>query len=588
MSETEEPLLGDDRRLGGTSGWPAVGKHYDHSRAVSNPVDDPAVAPSDTPTRDLKIRLSPQKHVSREPGIQRYSWNITKETLAPNGVEKKVFLINGLFPGPTIEARSGDTLEIEVTNFAEEGVSLHWHGLHMRGANQMDGPVGITQCPIKPGTTFTYRVPVDEQAGTFWYHAHSEVHRGDGLYGGLVIHNPSIQENSTYRYDEELLFLAGDWYHWPSRKLLEWFEDRTSTGVEPAPDSLLVNGLGQFECSMAIPSSPVNCTEIERPWLSLDKKKNYRVRLVNVGSMAGFSFTIKDAEMDAIQIDGGLPITSHTANSIGVLYPAERVDFILRWPDSAADTDSEIIIELDDEYLVTFPNFALTPTQSYLLAAESNSRRPMGNDTEVEATRFDLREAAGLSLDSPLPNPQTTYMIYAKVQVMNQLDDEARSLVNQTIWAPQTLPLLALDRDDWDKHQLVPWTGSQPVWVELVINNIDTTGHPFHLHGFDFYVVSRYEGKNGWTAYNPFGTAPPRGGPFNLKNPIRKDTVYVPRSGYVVIRFLADNQGIWALHCHVLWHQASGMTMAFQVLGDERKGYSNSPAGIEAMQRCRA
>jgi FtsP/CotA-like multicopper oxidase with cupredoxin domain len=37
------------------------------------------------------------------------------------------------FPGPTIEARSGDTLEIEVFNSAEEEVSLHWHGLHMRG-----------------------------------------------------------------------------------------------------------------------------------------------------------------------------------------------------------------------------------------------------------------------------------------------------------------------------------------------------------------------------------------------------------------------------------------------------------------------
>lgn len=37
------------------------------------------------------------------------------------------------FPGPTIEARSGDILTVEVFNFAGEEVSLHWHGLHMRG-----------------------------------------------------------------------------------------------------------------------------------------------------------------------------------------------------------------------------------------------------------------------------------------------------------------------------------------------------------------------------------------------------------------------------------------------------------------------
>ena len=32
----------------------------------------------------------------------------------------------------------------------------------------MDGPVGVTQCGIPPGGMFTYRVPVDEQSGTFW------------------------------------------------------------------------------------------------------------------------------------------------------------------------------------------------------------------------------------------------------------------------------------------------------------------------------------------------------------------------------------------------------------------------------------
>jgi FtsP/CotA-like multicopper oxidase with cupredoxin domain len=39
------------------------------------------------------------------------------------------------FPGPTIEARSGDILKIEILNFAEEQISLHWHGLHMKGGH---------------------------------------------------------------------------------------------------------------------------------------------------------------------------------------------------------------------------------------------------------------------------------------------------------------------------------------------------------------------------------------------------------------------------------------------------------------------
>jgi hypothetical protein len=104
------------------------------------------------PERDLKFILHPEDHVSRDPETRYFSWNITKAAIAPNGAQKEVLLINSTancyitpwlfkkmltkadqFPGPTIEARSGDMLEIEIFNSAEEEVSLHWHGLHMRG-----------------------------------------------------------------------------------------------------------------------------------------------------------------------------------------------------------------------------------------------------------------------------------------------------------------------------------------------------------------------------------------------------------------------------------------------------------------------
>lgn len=45
--------------------------------------------------RNLKWLLHPEDHVSRAPGIRHFSWNITKATIAPNGVKKDVFLING-------------------------------------------------------------------------------------------------------------------------------------------------------------------------------------------------------------------------------------------------------------------------------------------------------------------------------------------------------------------------------------------------------------------------------------------------------------------------------------------------------------
>ena len=41
--------------------------------------------------------------------------------------------------------------------------------------------------------------------------------------------------------------------------------------------------------------------------------------------------------------------------------------------------------------------------------------------------------------------------------------------------------------------------------------------------------------------------------------------VNVPAMGYVVVRFKADNPGIWMFHCHILSHMLEGQTLLFRV-----------------------
>lgn len=41
--------------------------------------------------------------------------------------------------------------------------------------------------------------------------------------------------------------------------------------------------------------------------------------------------------------------------------------------------------------------------------------------------------------------------------------------------------------------------------------------------------------------------------------PVRRDTVLVPPNGNFVIRFKADNPGVWFFHCHIEWHMDSGL-----------------------------
>lgn len=45
--------------------------------------------------------------------------------------------------------------------------SIHWHGIHMRNNAVNDGANGVTECPIPPGATKTYRFRA-EQYGTSW------------------------------------------------------------------------------------------------------------------------------------------------------------------------------------------------------------------------------------------------------------------------------------------------------------------------------------------------------------------------------------------------------------------------------------
>lgn len=112
-------------------------------------------------------------------------------------VTKHLFSLVSTRP-PAINVTLNDTLVINVINQLDEPTSLHAHGLFQVGNNQMDGPSMVTQCPIPPGASFTYNIPIT-QTGTYWIHGHHKGHYVDGLRAPLIIHNP----NETYHYDEE-------------------------------------------------------------------------------------------------------------------------------------------------------------------------------------------------------------------------------------------------------------------------------------------------------------------------------------------------------------------------------------------------
>ncbi|KAF8849353.1 hypothetical protein BDZ45DRAFT_680586 [Acephala macrosclerotiorum] len=523
---------------------------------------------------NLATVLRPQDHMHREPKTIHHSWNITTGVRAPDGVTKQVYLINGGFPGPMIETRSGDELIVEVYNGLEsEDTAIHWHGLEMRDANAMDGVVGLTQSPIRPGETFTYRFKIsDDQTGTFWYHAHSELQRADGVYGTMIIHEGASagkSEAEMFGYGEDLALMVGDWYHRSAQQVQDYYKDWTNFGNEPAPDSMLLNGQGKFNCSMAVPARPVKCIEVVAPSLRM-KGGRTRLRIINTGALTGFTLSMTGHAMTVIKVDGGNNMAlARAADSIGILYPGERIDIIVERLDSDDLEDLFLTIKLDKENL-KFKNFALTPTQHFPMSTGPSSGQVPNKQEPVPHFNLADAKSPGLAAKTLATTTTQTLLLYTKVEILAEYSNIPKGFINRTSWSepsPTEPPLLQTPRKDWD-DRFIPRI-ERDGWVDIVLNNMDEKGHPFHLHGNNFFVLASHKGQPGrYQIYNPFEDPEPPGGPLNLVNPVKKDTVYVPGMGYVVLRFKADNAGLWFFHCHVLWHHSVGMGMAVQA-GDE-------------------
>jgi FtsP/CotA-like multicopper oxidase with cupredoxin domain len=108
-------------------------------------------------------------------------------TVQQDGRTIQAVAFNDTIPGPPIQARVGDLVQVHVCNHGDrDGVTVHWHGYDLPNAE--DGVAGVTQDAIPDGGCYDYRFRAD-QAGSYWYHAHqassSQVDRG--LYGALVV-----------------------------------------------------------------------------------------------------------------------------------------------------------------------------------------------------------------------------------------------------------------------------------------------------------------------------------------------------------------------------------------------------------------
>ena len=216
---------------------------------------------------------------------------------------------NGQIPGPAIEARVGDVLEVRFTNSLPEGSMIHWHG--MRLPPSMDGTENV-QRAVAPGASFVYRF-VLRDAGTFWYHPHMNetVQLERGLYGALI-----VRDADEPQLDAERILLIDDValdHHGQIGPKGGWIEQHDGR----QGGTLLLNG-------KVNPELMVNGGQIER-WRIINASSARYVRL----SIGGKPFRI-------LGTDGGL-ITNPVKRSEILLAPADRFDLAVGPFDQADD-----------------------------------------------------------------------------------------------------------------------------------------------------------------------------------------------------------------------------------------------------------
>lgn len=477
---------------------------------------------------------------------------------------------NGLYPGPTIEARSNVSLQVKwiselpdthllpvdrtldmLSSMPDVRVVTHLHGGHVPSASD-GGPLawftrGYAQTgPLFSGQVLTY--PNRKQSCTLWYHDHAVGITRLNVYAGLAafyIIRDTIEDNlklpagayeiplamqdRMFNDDGSLLYPINDDANPPEHVWIPEFFG----------DTMLVNGKVW-------------------PFLEVEPRK-YRFRLLNGCNARTLRIWLEDSGSGAagpqfVQIgsDGGLmeaPVAIAPTDGYSKLLmaPAERCDVIIDFSAFAGQS-----LTMRNDAPAPFQN-AFFPDDSIIpQVMEFRVTKPLaGPDTSVIPAV--LTNLPKLSVKSASATRDIT--------LQEILDADGNSLGLRLNGQPFAAPVTE-----------TPQVGSSEVW-----NLINLTGdmHPIHLHLVQFRIVDRtpfnadtYAADLAAGTLQPLASyftgaaMPPDANEAGLKDTVRANPGQVTR---IVAQF-ADFTGDYVYHCHILEHEDNDMMRPLRVI----------------------
>lgn len=369
--------------------------------------------------------------------MRRVSVEILPGKLTP------VWAYNGLFPGPTIRARSNRKAVVTQVNKLAVPTTVHLHGAHVPASSDGHPSVGV----IAPGGTKKYTYPNDQIACTMWYHDHHAHNTSRNVYMGLAgmyLLGDSVEDGLNLpkgAYDIPCVIQDRSF---KSDGSLAFVDDHNFV----QGNTILVNG---------------------RPWPFLAVgSRRYRLRFVNGSNSREYELALgiesgrgATPVLNQIASDGGLLSKPFAASSIR-LSPGERVEVVINFAGLAVGTK------------VVLKNL-------------------MGSSTDGtdKIMRFDVVRTE--SDTSTLP---------ATLRSITKLATTGAVTRDFTLSFDRTSQLWLINGKSFDPNRvdIRPKLNVPEIWR---ITNSSGMAHPFHMHLSMFQVLDRSgvppgPGEAGW------------------------------------------------------------------------------------------
>lgn len=416
--------------------------------------------------------------------------------------------------GPTLIIRRGWAIQATVENQLTDTTTVHWHGLHVP-AHADGGP----HSKILPGAQWNAHFTCLDKAATYWYHPHFHGKTGEhtlqGAAGMILVRDAEESALSLpRRYGKDDFPL-----------IIQSLEFGTDGQIKPRgfQDSIvLVNG--GIKPFLQVPAQ----------WV--------RFRLVNASNARNFNVGFSDNRVfQLIGNDAGLLGRPLNLTRIR-LAPGERVELLIQFQG----------LEGQEIYLKSFASELPAGVQGGPLGELPPGTTPMTsplNGRDFEILKLVVGPADGFAI-TQIPDS-----LAAQTPLEESQANQTRNIVFSSLlpgsWDGPFLvndSIFNMDRIDFQVE-----VNQTEIWR---IHNQTPLAHPFHLHGFPFYILDRY------------------GGEPNPEEKGRKDVVLVHPNEQIriIARFsdFADPTMPYMFHCHLLSHEDDGMMAQFTVVSPVR------------------